>query len=118
MSKSEDLQKHFEVHGIKPEKKIDIDGIQIYLADSGVHHDIKDRGFNASERDQFSLGYYMTVWAIGVGDKLYGYLPIFFEAMHDIRLTDRKLARLNAAEKEARAFIKEGLKKGLFNAQS
>lgn len=118
MSKTEDLERHLSFHGVRPEKKIDYEGMEIYLADSGPHYDIKDKGFTAAERDKFSLGYYLTVWGIGVGGKPYGYLPMFFEALHDINISDKKNARLKTAEKEAKSFITEGLKRDLFHAQA
>lgn len=118
MSESNKLEKHFQLNGIKPEKKVDFKGFQIYLADSGVHHDIKDRGFTLDEMEKFSLGYYMTIWAIGVGEKLFGYTPLFFECLHDVNIDDRKSARLKSAEQQAKAFINEGLKRDLFYAQA
>jgi hypothetical protein len=117
MATGQDLEKHFVVNGMNPEKRVSYKGLDIYLADSGPHYDVKDRGFTKDEMEQFGLGYYMTVWAIGVHGKVTGYIPLFFEALHDMELSDRKTARLNSAELQAKGFINHALKVGLFNKE-
>lgn len=103
MTLEQKLEKHFAVHGAKPEFKAVIEGQEVFFADGGIHRDDPTQ----------PEGYYVTAFAIKRGEAI-GVQPVYFSALHNLELTDsaRKAARLNAVVKQAKQHIRDGKQAG------
>lgn len=95
--------------GLKPELRENIRGVDIFIADgfsAPPHRSWRRFGVEA---DEFPLGCYVTLWwASRREEQLDVGQPLFFDAFHDRNLEHsfRPKARINAAMKEAAAFLK------------
>lgn len=92
--------------GMIPEKRINIDGYDVYIADgfSFIPH-IAYFKFGV-EPGEFPYGAFCTIWFIAKDENLSVGLPLIFDANHDLNIEDRKHARINRAIVDAKAKIK------------
>lgn len=94
--------------GMRPETRTQIEGAEIFIADGfslPPHRAYQRLGIEPTE---FPSGMYCTLWWASRGeDKLDIGQPLFFDVFHDKGRTPdgRKIARVNAAVKEAKAFL-------------
>lgn len=88
------LERHFQHHEHKPVERFQYKGMEVYLSEGGPFFDNKI---------EFPLGYYETAYAIGGGEKILFYMPLLFDYMHDIQMsnTARRDARIMAARNTA-----------------
>lgn len=102
------IEKMCREAGMKPARRATIDGVEVFIADgfsAPPHWAFRKFGINHSE---FPMGMYVTLWWASKGDeKLDTGQPLFFEPFHnpEIGQGSRKLARINAAMKEAKDFL-------------
>ena len=91
--------------GMVPEKRVTIDGREVFIADgfSKVPH--FTYGKFGVEKDEFPDGAFCTIWFASIKeDKVDVGCPMFFEKNHNPELmgSARQHARINAAIKHAR----------------
>jgi hypothetical protein len=91
------LEKHFQVNGIRPEKRFTYKGLDVYIAEGGPY----------AEKGRL---WYESAWAIGKDGTPLLYQPLEFEFNHDLNLTQesRRQARINAAVEQAKRVIDDG----------
>jgi hypothetical protein len=101
------LEKHFQIHGARPEKKVTYKGHDIFLAQGGPHYDAKNHkivdsdpgpGELLKEDEWMKDGYYLSAWGVMRGKAVIGF-PLYFKINHDQNRTthDRAEARMNSA---------------------
>lgn len=121
----EALQKHWAFHGARMAKRVMYKGHDIFLAEGGPHHDVKNHrvvkhdpqaGELIEEDAWMKKGYYLSAWGIMRGQAVMG-SPLYFKLDHDLELTKegRIKARVESALAAAEAVIDDMVNVGLLD---
>jgi hypothetical protein len=94
MRENAKLERHFRHHEHNPVERFQYKGMEVFISEGGPYFDNKF---------EFPLGYYESAYAIGRGEKILFYMPLIFDYMHDISMTNdaRLKARIMAAKNTA-----------------
>lgn len=99
------LEKHFAIHGARPDKKVKYKGHDIYLAQGGPHFDAKHHKIVEHEPGPGELikedkwmrdGYYVSAWGVTRGRAVVGF-PLYFKINHDLNLNENDRGRARTA---------------------
>lgn len=115
----EALQKHWAFHGARMMDKETYRSQEVFYCEGGPHYDAK-HSENLSEDDQWmKQGYFMSAWGLKKGKAVIGF-PLYFKLNHDtqMKLSERRKSRLNAAKHAAHETIDTMLNVGLLEEYS
>ncbi len=93
--------------GMKPALRTKIMGVEVFIADGFSFQPEKMYARFGIEKGDFPLGCYATLWWVAKDDDLDIGQPVFFDFLHnpEYDLATKKIARVNAAVKEAQGFL-------------
>jgi hypothetical protein len=88
------LEKHFQHHEHNPVERFQYKDMEIFISEGGPYFDNKF---------EFPLGYYESAYAIGANETILFYMPLIFDYMHEIQMTNdaRRNARIMTARNTA-----------------